>query len=129
MNTLVQLVLSNFLGVLQTQYLVRGTGSGYLLACVGGAALLAVAWLSARQLATRREDGRKEADWTNVAVGALFLCWLLAVGYGYYTQARYHVPLMGAFFLAVTRFPSKVKRLLLALLLAATSGSFRRPSK
>ena len=59
-----------------------------------------------------------------MAVGALFLCWLLAVGYGYYTQARYHVPLMGAFFLAVTRFPSKVKRLLLSLILVCNVGLF-----
>ena len=121
--TLIQLLLSNFLGVIQTQYIVRAVRSGFLLAYVGGAVLLAVAWLSARG-PEESEDGRKGTDWTNVAVGALFFCWLLAVGYGYYTQARYHVPLMGSFFFAVTRFPSKVKRLLLSLLVACNVGLF-----
>src|ERR1017187_4999098 len=119
--TLWQLLISNFAGVTQTQYVVLGTSRTMLLALGGVFAILALAYLSARD---RREapDGSRASDWIEVGLLSLFFCWLLAVGYGFFIHARYHVSLMGSVFLGVALFPSKRKRLVLALLVACNVG-------
>ena len=119
--TLFQLGFSNFLGVQQTQFILRTDMKLIVVAHVAVFALLALALLSARSR-TRPEDGIRASDWTSVAVLSLFFCWVLAVGYGYYTHARYHVPLMGAFFFAVAFDPSRPKRIVYALIIACNLG-------
>jgi hypothetical protein len=57
-----------------------------------------------------------------VAVLSLFFCWVLAATYGYYTQARYHVPLMGMLFFAVALSPTRRGRLALGLIVAVNAG-------
>jgi hypothetical protein len=112
--TLLQLAFSNFFGVLQTQYVVGESLTTAIPAWVGGGALVcllvASAWLSP-------SGGESDGAWRwSVAVAFAFAsCWLLAVTYGYYTQARYHVPLLGALFSATALVPTRTKRFLFAL--------------
>jgi hypothetical protein len=119
--TLYQLDLSNFLGVQQTQFILHSDMKLIVVAHVAGFALLALAWLSARSR-TRTEYGTRSSDWISAAVLSLFFCWALAVGYGYYTHARYHVPLMGALFFAVALDPARPKRIVYGLLIACNVG-------
>ena len=119
--TLVQLVFSNFFGVLQTQYVVGTSLKTAILAWTGGAALVVAAAVSLRGAPTVPAV-RGGAPWTAVATLSLLLCWLLAVTYGYYTQARYHVPLLGMLFFGIGLRPSRPGRLLLGLVVAVNAG-------
>jgi hypothetical protein len=119
--TLVQLGFSNFSGVLQTQYLVGAEPKTAFLAWTGVAALAAAAVLALRG-AAKDPAARRSSAWTAVSLLALFFCWALAATYGYYTQARYHVPLMGMLFFAVTLAPSRPGRLALGLIVAVNAG-------
>jgi hypothetical protein len=121
LSTLYQLVLSNFAGVLQTQYVVLSSPSAGALAVTACFAILVLALLSVRD---RHDapDGSLESDWPVVAVLSFFFCWLLAVLHGYFIFARYHLPLLGAMLFAIARTSSNLKRLILGLLITCNIG-------
>ncbi len=118
--TLWHLLFSSFTGVRLTMFIGEGPTSTFLQ-LVGGASLLGLAVLAARQ-PSDQADGNRPRAWAGAAVGALGICWLLAVTHGFYMHARYSVPLVGAFVFAVARFPSRAGRLLLALLICCNIG-------
>lgn len=115
--TLYQLLISNFAGVRQTQYVVMLPVVTVAIVLTASFVLLGLALLSARD---HREapDKSRESDWPSVTVLSFFFCWALAVLHGHFMHARYHLPLMGAFFFAVARTASRPKRLALSLLVA-----------
>jgi hypothetical protein len=116
--TLEQLVFSNFFGILQTQYVVGEALRTAIPAWVGGATLVLLLALALAEGHSRPPDGGPGGKrWAAVAAAAFAFCWLLAVTYGYYTHARYHVPLLGAVFVVLGAGSARTRRLLLALLL------------
>lgn len=115
--TLLQLGISNFYGVVQTQYVVREVLTTAILACIGAGSLVCLLALSAWPSRAGGEEGGAWR-WSATVTAAFASCWLLAVTYGYYRQACYHVPLLGALFVAAGLAPTRVKRLLLGLVIA-----------
>ena len=115
--TLLQLVFSNFFGVLQTQNIVGEKFTTSIPAFVGGGALVCLLAVSAWPSRDRREDGDARR-WATTVGAAFASCWLLAVTYGFYIHARYHVPLLGALFVAVALVPTRATRLLFGLVIA-----------
>lgn len=115
--TLLQLVFSNFYGVLQTQYVVGERLTTAIPAWIGGGALACLLALSAWPSRAGGEEG-DAWRWSATVTAAFASCWLLAVTYGYYRHASYHVPLLGALFVAAGLVPTRVKRLLFSLVIA-----------
>jgi Dolichyl-phosphate-mannose-protein mannosyltransferase len=115
--TLLQLVFSNFYGVLQTQYIVGENFTTAIPASIGGVALVCLLAVSAWPSRAGGEEGDARR-WSATVAAAFASCWLLAITYGFYTQARYHVPLLGALFVAAGIAPTRAKRLLLGLVIA-----------
>jgi hypothetical protein len=115
--TLIQLVFSNFFGVLQTQDIVGERFTTWIPAFVGGGALVCLLAVSAWPSRDRGEDGDARR-WSTTVAAAFASCWLLAVTYGFYMHARYHVPLLGALFVAAGLVPTRATRLLFGLVIA-----------
>jgi len=115
--TLFQLVFSNFYGVVQTQYVVGEKLTTEIPAWIGGAAVVCLLALSVRS-SRANSEWRDARRWSATVVAAFAFCWLLAVTYGFYRHASYHVPLLGALFVGVGLVPTRVKRLLFGLVVA-----------
>jgi hypothetical protein len=91
--------------------------AGAIPAWIGGGALVCLLGLSAWPSRTGGEEGDARRFSSTVAC-AFVSCWLLAITYGYYRHASYHVPLLGVLFVAVALVPTRVKRLLFGLIIA-----------
>lgn len=109
--TIWELLLSNFAGPMQTQYLVLNRSLGAVLSWLGAALLggiTVLAWRAAGD--SRRRD-------VLAACAALSLCVVLATTVGFYQHARYHLPLLAALLFFVPPSRSNLHRALLGCLI------------
>lgn len=114
---LLQLVFSNFVGVLQTQDVFGQKLTTSIVATVGGGALVCLLAVSAWPSRNRGEDPDSRL-WSTTVAAAFASCLLLAATYGFFMNGRYHVPLLGALFVGAGLVPTRATRLLLALVIA-----------
>ncbi|HQQ76655.1 MAG TPA: hypothetical protein PLB01_04820 [Thermoanaerobaculia bacterium] len=106
--TLEELFVSNFSGPLHLQYYVFNQPSGKILVWAGAFLLVAIAIL-----AWRHGDRERRRD-ILTAAAALALCAFLAVTFGFFQHARYHLPLLAALLFAFGPPRGSVPRGLLA---------------
>lgn len=115
-GTLAQTGLSIFEGPLQVQFVFQQALTRVFVAgCLVLLGFLVVGAL--REPEPEGTFGARSA--TGVALGALTISVALAVGFGYFIQGRYQMPLFAALFWAIARGLSSRRSLLLALLLVA----------
>lgn len=108
--TIEELFVSNFAGPLHLQYYVFHQPSGTILVWAGALLLVALAFLAWRH----GDRGRRRNILT--AAAALALCAFLAVTFGFYQHARYHLPLLAALLFAFGPPRGSIQRGLLAAL-------------
>lgn len=108
--TIEELFVSNFAGPLHLQYYVFHQPSGTILVWAGALLLVALAFLAWRH---GDQDRRRNIL---TAAAALALCGLLAVTFGFYQHARYHLPMLAALLFAFGPPRGSVQRGLLAAL-------------
>lgn len=109
--TIRELLISNFAGPMQTQYLVLIRLEGFVLSSLGAALLVAITVLAWRAAgSSRRHD-------ILAACAALLICVVLATAVGFYQHARYHLPLLAALLFYVLPNRGRMHRALLGCLI------------